>query len=114
MGHHHGSHPHTSAEAVLLGKMAYHTKQIRRQCSPFEPPVYHQSTVRSVPSCNHLKKLFKVKVFQKLEKLKTNFSIHLNYLSKMNFAVSLVLVAMLHATQRMTRAATKIHLRLDF
>ena len=35
-------------------------------------------------------------------------------LSKMNFAVSLVLVAMLHATQRMTRAATKIHLLLDF
>ena len=30
--HHHGSHKPTSPEAVLLGKMAYHTKQIRRQC----------------------------------------------------------------------------------
>ena len=31
--HHHGSHTHTSPEAVLLGKMAYHTKLIPRQCS---------------------------------------------------------------------------------
>ena len=31
-GHHHGSHTPTSPKAVLLGKMAYHTKQIRRQC----------------------------------------------------------------------------------
>ena len=31
-GHHHGSHTLTSPEAVLLGKMAYHTKQICRQC----------------------------------------------------------------------------------
>ena len=29
---HHGSHTPTSSGAVLLGKMAYHTKQIRRQC----------------------------------------------------------------------------------
>ena len=33
VGHHHGSHTPTSPEAVLLGKMAYHTKQIRRQCT---------------------------------------------------------------------------------
>ena len=32
-GHHHGSHTPTSPEAVLLGKMAYHTKQIRRECT---------------------------------------------------------------------------------
>ena len=32
-GHHQGSHTPTSPKAVLLGKMAYHTKQIRRQCS---------------------------------------------------------------------------------
>ena len=32
VGHHHGSHTPTSLEAVLLGKMAYHTKQICRQC----------------------------------------------------------------------------------
>ena len=31
-GHHHGSHTPTFPEAVLLGKMAYHTKQICRQC----------------------------------------------------------------------------------
>ena len=31
-GHHHGSHTPTSPEAVLLGKMAHHTKQIRREC----------------------------------------------------------------------------------
>ena len=31
-GHHHGSHTPTSPEAVLLGKMAYHTKQISWQC----------------------------------------------------------------------------------
>ena len=31
-GHHHGSHTPTSPEAVSLGKMAYHTKQIHRQC----------------------------------------------------------------------------------
>ena len=34
-GHHHGSHTPTSPEAVLLGEMAYHTKQIRRQCIRF-------------------------------------------------------------------------------
>ena len=33
VGHHHRSHTPTSPEAVLLGKMAHHTKQIRRQCS---------------------------------------------------------------------------------
>ena len=32
-GHHHGSHTPTSPEAVLLGKMAHHTKQIRRECN---------------------------------------------------------------------------------
>ena len=32
-GHHHGSHRLTSTGAILLGKMAYHTKQIRRQCN---------------------------------------------------------------------------------
>ena len=32
-GHHHGSHTPTSPEAILLGKMAYHTKQIRRECT---------------------------------------------------------------------------------
>jgi hypothetical protein len=31
-GHYHGSHTPTSSGAVILGKMAYHTKQIRRQC----------------------------------------------------------------------------------
>ena len=31
--HHHGSHTPTSPGAILLGKMAYHTKQIRRQCT---------------------------------------------------------------------------------
>ena len=31
-GHHHGSHTPTSPKGVLLGKMAHHTKQIRRQC----------------------------------------------------------------------------------
>ena len=33
VGHHHGSHTPTSPGAILLGKMAYHTKQIRRQCT---------------------------------------------------------------------------------
>ena len=32
-GHHHGSHTLTSPETILLGKMAYHTKKIRRQCT---------------------------------------------------------------------------------
>ena len=32
-GHHHGSHTPTSSEAILLGKMAHHTKQIRRECT---------------------------------------------------------------------------------
>ena len=31
-GHHHGSHTPTSPEVILLGKMAHHTKQIRREC----------------------------------------------------------------------------------
>ena len=31
-GHHHRSHTPTSPEAILLGKMAHHTKQIRREC----------------------------------------------------------------------------------
>ena len=31
-GHHHGSHTPTSTGTILLGKMAYHTKQIRREC----------------------------------------------------------------------------------
>ena len=30
--HHHGSHTPTSPGVILLGKMAYHTKQIRRKC----------------------------------------------------------------------------------
>ena len=30
--HHHGSHTPTSPGAILLGKMAYSPKQIRRQC----------------------------------------------------------------------------------
>ena len=32
-GHHHGSHTPTSPGTILLGKMAYHTKQIRRECT---------------------------------------------------------------------------------
>ena len=32
-GHHHGSHTPTSPEAILLGKMAHHTKQIHRECT---------------------------------------------------------------------------------
>ena len=31
VGHHHGSHTPTSPWTILLGKMAYHTKQIRRE-----------------------------------------------------------------------------------
>ena len=31
--HHHGCHMPTSSGASLLGKMAYHTKQIPRQCT---------------------------------------------------------------------------------
>ena len=30
-GHHHGSHTPTSPGTILLGKMAYHTEQIRRE-----------------------------------------------------------------------------------
>ena len=30
--HHHGCHTPTSPVTILIGKMAYHTKQIRRQC----------------------------------------------------------------------------------
>ena len=32
VGHHHKSHTPTSPEAILLRKMAHHTKQIRREC----------------------------------------------------------------------------------
>ena len=32
-GHHHGSHTPTSPGTISLGKMAYHTKQIRRECT---------------------------------------------------------------------------------
>ena len=32
-GHHHGSHTPTSPGTILLGKMAYHSKQIRRECT---------------------------------------------------------------------------------
>ena len=35
--HHHGSHTPTSPEAILLGKMAHHTKQIRWECMPKVP-----------------------------------------------------------------------------
>ena len=31
-GHHYGSHTPTPPEAILLGKKAHHTKQIRREC----------------------------------------------------------------------------------
>ena len=31
-GHHHGSHTPTFPGTISLGKMAYHTKQIRREC----------------------------------------------------------------------------------
>ena len=36
-GHHHGSHTPTSPGTVLQGKMANHTKQICRQCTPCRP-----------------------------------------------------------------------------
>ena len=32
MWRHHGSHTTTSPGTILLGKMAYHTKKIRREC----------------------------------------------------------------------------------
>ena len=32
-GHHHGSHTPTSPGTISLGKMAYHTKQIGRECN---------------------------------------------------------------------------------
>ena len=34
-GHHHESHTPTSPEAILLGKMAHHTKQIIRECTSY-------------------------------------------------------------------------------
>ena len=37
-GHHHGSHTPTSPGTILLGKMAYHTKQICRQCTRLNGP----------------------------------------------------------------------------
>ena len=47
-GHHHGSHTPTSPEAVLLGKMAYHTKQIRRQCKHWGLHIAFRLTVKDV------------------------------------------------------------------
>ena len=44
-GHHHGSHTPTSPEAVLLGKTAYHTKQIRRECKSIEVHVSYNSYI---------------------------------------------------------------------
>ena len=41
VGHHHGNHTPTSPEAVLLGKMACHTKQIRRQCSTWDLKLWY-------------------------------------------------------------------------
>ena len=38
-GHHNGSHTPTSPGPILLGKMAYHTKQISRQCKAPVPLV---------------------------------------------------------------------------
>ena len=45
-GHHHGSHTPTFPSAILLGKMAYHTKQIRRQC------MYLINLALMKPSCD--------------------------------------------------------------
>ena len=42
--HHHGSHTPTSPGTILLGKMAYHTKLIRRQCMYLE-----NKTINSKP-----------------------------------------------------------------
>ena len=39
-GHHHGSHTPTSPEAILLGKMTHHTKQIRRECNCQRNPFF--------------------------------------------------------------------------
>ena len=58
-GHHHGSHTPTSPEAILLGKIAYHTKQIRRECittgTPNEfhlPASLHQLMKETNHSCS--------------------------------------------------------------
>ena len=47
-GHHHGGHTPNSPEAVLLGKMAYHTKQIRRQC------IYKLNAILEIATTNLL------------------------------------------------------------
>ena len=45
-GYHHGSHTPTSPEAmpILLGKMAHHTKQIRRVCNNNQTVKYAASS----------------------------------------------------------------------
>ena len=53
-GHHHGSHTPTSPGAIL-SKMAYHTKQIRRQCNligTFLDTLYNEATPMDENSFN--------------------------------------------------------------
>jgi hypothetical protein len=47
-GHHHGSHTPTSPGTVLLGKMAYHTKQICRQCISPKKIVFSGCQLREI------------------------------------------------------------------
>ena len=46
-GYHHGSHTPTSPGAILLGKMAYHTKQIRRECRQGQKVYFSKGPRRS-------------------------------------------------------------------
>ena len=50
--HHHGSHTTTSPGTILLGKMAYHTKQIRRECNLFLP-LYQQFNIKFMDIGGH-------------------------------------------------------------
>ena len=54
-GHHHGSHTPTSPEAILLGRMAHHTKQIRRECTKAQANIYDFMKNISTTGCLTLK-----------------------------------------------------------
>jgi hypothetical protein len=70
-GHHHGSHTPTSPGTISLGKMAYHTKQIRRECinavsTAARQPKFGWAIALSAPLLPPLMLMLKVGYSQKI------------------------------------------------
>ena len=71
VGHHHGSHTPTSPGTILLGKMAYHTKQIRRECMHYD---YDYDNDKKQDTNSVLKKFFLAYPTSSRDEIQTDFA----------------------------------------